>query len=141
MWIKDEVTGIQLGERLWSGAVDTWNTICNAGKEEQAMQYIEDMLYEEGGAIDLTSINDFLWFESDTILKDLGLNDLKEEFITINETDCNCLMVDEDIVEYLRKEVENSNSGVITTDLYSIESEIGRELTDDEVEELIRVGQ
>ena len=49
-------------------------------------------------------------------------------------------MVDEDIVDYLRKEVEESNSGVITTDLYSIEAEIGRDLTDDEVEELIRVG-
>ena len=139
MWIKEEVTGIQLGERLWSGAVDTWNRIVEAGKEEQAMQYFEDLYGEE--AIDITTINDILWMDSDNLMEYLGLNDLKEEFITINETDCNCLMVDEDIVDYLRKEVEESNSGVITTDLYSIETEINRELTDDEVEELIRVGQ
>ena len=140
MYIKEEVTDIQLGERLWSGAVDTWDTICKAGKEQQAMQYLEDVFCDED-AIDLTSLNDFLWFESETILKDLGLNDLREEFITVNETDVNCLMVEEDVTNYLMKEIEGSNSGVITTDLYSIENEIGRELTDDEVEDLIRVGQ
>ena len=140
MYIKEEVTDIQLGERLWSGAVDTWDTICKAGKEQQAIQYLEDVFCDED-AIDLTSLNDFLWFESETILKDLGLNDLREEFITVNETDVNCLMVDEDVTNYLMKEIENSKSGVITTDLYSIENEIGRELTDDEVEDLIRVGQ
>ena len=140
MWIKEEVTGIQLGERLWSGAVDTWNRIVEAGKEEQAMQYLEDICCDEE-AIDITTINDILWMDSDDLMEYLGLNDLKEEFITINETDCNCLLVDEDIVDYLRKEVEQSNSGIITTDLYSIEMEINRELTDDEVEELIRVGQ
>ena len=140
MYIKEEVTDIQLGERLWSGAVDTWDTICKAGKEQQAMQYLEDVFCDED-AIDLTSLNDFLWFESETILKDLGLQDLREEFITVNETDVNCLMVEEDVTNYLMKEIEGSNSGVITTDLYSIENEIGRELTDDEVEDLIRVGQ
>lgn len=141
MWIKDEVTtGYELEKMLWGQAVDTWKTICNAGKEEQAMQYFEDIFCGEE-AINITSINDILAYDESDLMEYLGLNDLKEEFITINETDCNCLMVDEDIIEYLRKEVEESNSGVITTDLYSIESEIGRELTDDEVEELIRVGQ
>ena len=140
MWVKDEVTtGYELERKLWGQAKDTWREIFEADKEEQALQYFEEIFCGEE-AIDITTINDILAYDSDDLMEYLGLNDLKEEFITINETDCNCLMVDEDIVDYLRKEVEESNSGVITTDLYSIEAEIGRDLTDDEVEELIRVG-
>ena len=96
----------------------------------------------DGEPIDITSINDELAYDDEHIMEYLGLNDLKEEYITVNEMDVNMLLVDaDDLKEYLLKEVNNSNSGVITTDLYSIEEEIDRELTDDEVEELIRVGQ
>ena len=141
MWVKDEVTsGYQLEQMLWGQAKDTWKTIANAGKESQAMCYFQEIFCDEE-AINITTINDILAYDSDDLMEYLGLNDLKEQEVCLNSTDCNCLMVDEDIVDYLRKEVENSTSGVITTDLYSIENEIGRELTDDEVEELIRVGQ
>ena len=138
--ISEEVNAEQLVDRLWSGAQDTMQKIIDAGKEDTFFAIVQDM-YCDKDSIDLTSLNDLLRFDEDTVMEWLGLNDLKEEFITISETECNCLMVDEDIVDYLRKEVEESNSGVITTDLYSIEAEIGRDLTDDEVEELIRVGQ
>lgn len=138
--VSEELNAYELQSRLWSGAQDTMQKIIDAGKEETFFAIVQDM-YCDKDSIDLTSLNDLLRFEEDTVMEWLGLNDLKEEFITINETDCNCLMVDEDIVDYLRKEVEESNNGVITTDLYSIEAEIGRDLTDDEVEELIRIGQ
>lgn len=143
MWIKDEVTtGYDLEQKLWGQAKDTWQKIFNAGKEEQALQYFEEMYGCDGEPIDITSINDELAYDDEHIMEYLGLNDLKEEYITINEMDVNMLLVDsDDLKEYLLKEVNNSNSGVITTDLYAIEEEIGRELTDDEVEELIRVGQ
>ena len=141
MWIKDEVTdGYQLEQMLWGQAKDTWKTIANAGKESHAMNYFTEMFCDEE-AINITTINDILAYDNDDLMEYLGLNDLKEQEVCLNSTDCDCLMVDEDIVDYLRKEVENSTSGVITTDLYSIEMEIGRDLTDDEVEELIRVGQ
>ena len=141
MWVKDEVTdGYQLEQMLWGQAKDTWKTIANAGKESQAMNYFQEIFCDEE-AINITTINDILAYDSDDLMEYLGLNDLKEQEVCLNSTDCDCLMVDEDIVDYLRKEVENSTSGVITTDLYRIESEIGRDLTDDEVEELIRVGQ
>ena len=141
MWIKDEVTdGYQLEQMLWGQAKDTWKTIANAGKESQAMCYFQEIFCDEE-AINISTINDILAYDSDDLMEYLGLNDLKEQEVCLNSTDCDCLMVDEDIVDYLRKGVENSTSGVITTDLYSIEMEIGRDLTDDEVEELIRVGQ
>lgn len=140
MWVKDEVTtGYQLEKMLWGQAIDTWKTIASAGKEEEAMQYFED-LYCGEEAVDITTINDILAYDSEDLMECLGLTDIKENYITINETDCNCMLVEEDIVNYLRKEVEDSNSGVITTDLYSIEMGIGRELTGEECEELIRVG-
>ena len=54
MWIKEEVTtGYQLERRLWGQAVDTWKEIFNAGKEEQAMQYFEEIFCDQE-AIDLT---------------------------------------------------------------------------------------
>lgn len=139
--VSEELSAYELQERLWSGAEDTMQRIIDEGKEDTFFAVIQD-LYCDKDSIDLTTINDLLRFEEDTVFEWCGINnkDLKEEYITINETDCNCLMVDEDIVDYLRKEVEESNSGVVTTDIYSIEMEIGRDLTDDEVEELIRVG-
>ena len=141
MWIKDEVTdGYQLEQMLWGQAKDTWKTIANAGKESQAMCYFQEIFCDEE-AINISTINDILAYDSDDLMEYLGLNDLKEQEVCLNSTDCDCLMVDEDITDYLRKEIENSVSGVITTDLYSIESGVGRELTDDDVEELIRVGQ
>ena len=142
MWIKTEIgSGYELEKYLWGQAVDTWKEIIEAGKEDQALNYFQEIYCDEE-AIDITAINDILAYDSTDLMENyLGIKDLKEEFITINETDCNCLMVDEDIVEYLRKEVSESNSGVVTTDLYSIEMELNRELTEDEVEELLRVGQ
>ena len=138
--VSEQVDAYELKDRLWSGAEETMQRIIDEDKEDTFFAVLSD-LYCDKDSIDLTSINDLLRFEEDQVFEWCGINnkDLKEEFITISETDCNCLLVDEDIVDYLRKEVEESN-GVITTDLYSIEAEIGRELTDDEVEELIRVG-
>lgn len=140
--VSEELNANQLVDRLWSGAEDTMQKIIDAGKEDTFFAILSD-LHCDKDSIDLTELNDLLRFEEEQVFEWLGIKDedLKEEFITINETDCNCLMVDEDITDYLRKEVEESNNGVVTTDLYSIEMEIGRELTDDEVEELIRVGQ
>lgn len=139
--VKAEFDEYELKEQLWSGAEDTMQRIIDEDKASTFFAILSDLYIDELPT--LTQINDLLRFEEDQVFEWCGINnkDIKEEFITISETDCNCLMVDEDIVDYLRKEVENSHSGVVTTDLYSIESEIGRDITDEEAEELIRVGQ
>ena len=139
--VSEELNAYELKQRLWSGAEDTMQRIIDEDKEDTFFAILSD-LHCDKDSIDLTEINDLLRFQEDQVFEWLGINntDLKDEFITLSETDCNCLMVDEDIVEYLRKEVEEHN-GVITTDIYSIEQAIGREIDDDSVEELIRVGQ
>ena len=61
---------LQLSIPPWSGAIDTYNTIVEAGKEEEFESLIEE-LYPEG--IEEVTLNDILWFEPDFILESLGL--------------------------------------------------------------------
>ena len=60
----------------WSGAIDTYNTIVEAGKEEEFESLIEE-LYPDG--IEEVALNDILWFEPDFILESLGLSEEDEE--------------------------------------------------------------
>ena len=58
------------GFNVWSGAVDTKNLIISLGLEEE-FEMLIDELYEEG--LTDTQLNDLLWFESDWILENLGV--------------------------------------------------------------------
>lgn len=60
----------------WSGAIDTYNTILEAGKKEEFESLIEE-LYPDG--IEEVTLNDILWFEPDFILESLGLSEEEEE--------------------------------------------------------------
>lgn len=60
----------------WSGAIDTYNTILEAGKKEEFESLIEE-LYPDG--IEEVALNDILWFEPDFILESLGLSEEEEE--------------------------------------------------------------
>lgn len=56
----------------WSGALDTLKDIEKAEKEEEFIQYLEEVFAFEDYITD-TNINDFIWFESDTIYEALGM--------------------------------------------------------------------
>ena len=136
MWIKEEVTDIQLGERLWSGAVDTWNTICDAGKEEEAMQYFED-LFGEDEAIDITTINDILAYDSDNLMEYLGLNkESKEWYIDEEEFETlkNNGVLSEAHIQVIQESFDIGCHTVYYTELNDVE-----DLSDEELEELDRV--
>lgn len=60
----------------WSGAIDTYNTIEEAGKLEEFESLIDE-LYPNG--IEEVTLNDILWFESDWILESLGLSEEEED--------------------------------------------------------------
>lgn len=60
----------------WSGAVDTFNRIVDEGKLDTLECVLED-LYPEG--IDETSLNDLLWFESETVFEWLDIKDDEDE--------------------------------------------------------------
>ena len=60
----------------WSGAVDTYELIKDADKLDELEFYLEE-LYPDG--ITTTQINDILWFDSEEVLKYLGLGDEEDE--------------------------------------------------------------
>ena len=63
-----------LFENSWSGAKDTLEDIIKAEKEEEFMQYLDEMFGADDEVED-TTINDFIWHDRDTIYDYLGLDE------------------------------------------------------------------
>lgn len=63
-----------LFENSWSGAKDTLEDIIKAEKEEEFMQYLDEV-FGADEEIEDTELNDFIWFERDTIYDYLGLDE------------------------------------------------------------------
>lgn len=74
-----------LFENSWSGARDTLEDIIKAEKEEEFMQYLDEVFCDSDEITD-TEVNDFIWFERDTIYENLGLDE-NGEIITDDEDD------------------------------------------------------
>ena len=135
MWIKEEVTSNELADRLWSGAVDTWKQILDADKEDEAMNYLEELFCcGEEDAVDITKINDYLWFESDDILNALGLNKeskawciAEDEYETLKENG----ILSEAHLNVIQESFDIGCHTVYYTELNDAE-----ELSDEEIEEL-----
>ena len=64
----------RLYDNSWSGALDTLKDIQNADLEEEFMQYLEEVFCEDEEITD-TELNDFIWFERDSIYEYLGLDE------------------------------------------------------------------
>ena len=62
-----------LFENSWSGARDTLEDIIKAEKEEEFMQYLDEVFCDSDEITD-TELNDFIWFERNTIYESLGLD-------------------------------------------------------------------
>ena len=137
MWIKEEVNDIQLGERRWSGAVDTWRTIEEAGKTEQAMQYFEEIFCDQE-AIDITTINDILWMEPDSLLEYLGLNEEENEEYYITDEEFEQLK-DNGVLTELHIKLIEENFYIGCHRITTEELNDAEELSDEEIEELNRV--
>jgi len=67
----------------WSGAVDTYELIKDADKLDELEAYLEEC-YPEG--VTAGTINDILWFDSEEILKYLGLGDVEEDEEEVDES-------------------------------------------------------
>ena len=73
MYIQREVNSFEeLKENSWSGAVDTLNRIEELDLEDDFMEVLEDVFCDETPTE--TEVNDFIWFETDTINDMLGRN-------------------------------------------------------------------
>ena len=58
---------------FWSGAVDTYNDIVDANKENEFWDLLEEM-FSNRECVSETEINDFVWFEREYIYNLLGLD-------------------------------------------------------------------
>ena len=76
MYIKKEMNFTDLFNNSWSGAIDTLKAIEEADKEEELMEYLEEIFSDVPNE---TEVNDFLWFERDYIYEYLGMSDNEEE--------------------------------------------------------------
>lgn len=68
---------LDLGQHLWSGGKDTFETIYNADKEDELEAYIHEVFCDRTPTI--TEINDLLWFESESVFEACGLDEDGEE--------------------------------------------------------------
>jgi len=74
MYIKKEYDFGDLKNNSWAGAVNTLETIEEAGKEDELMNLLEAIYSDE--IPEETEVNDFLWFDDDYIYESL---DIKEK--------------------------------------------------------------
>lgn len=74
MYVKNEVGGFNwLMDNCWSGAIDTLKIIEENEKEEEFMDLLQ-MYYDADMSIPtMTELNDFIWFESDTIFAEIDI--------------------------------------------------------------------
>ena len=71
MKVYKEITSLYDFEP-WSGAVDTYNKLIEAGKEEEFIDRLEQEF--AGQDVSDTDINDMLWFEPEECFKLVGLD-------------------------------------------------------------------
>jgi len=68
--IVKEISAFELKDELWSGALDTLETITEHDKLHDLMGLLEDMYPEPVG---ITTVNDLLWFEDDFVFEQLDM--------------------------------------------------------------------
>ena len=73
MLISREMGFEDLERNSWCGAIDTIRTVREAGKEDELMDFLEDIFIDDGIPTE-TQINDLLWFESEWIFEELGID-------------------------------------------------------------------
>ena len=64
----------KLYDILWSGALQTLEDIEKASKDEEFMEYLDEV-FGMDDEIEDTYLNDYIWFERDYIYESLGLNE------------------------------------------------------------------
>lgn len=90
--------------RPWSGAVDTFYKIQDADMVGALENYLED-IYPEG--LTVTELNDILWFEGESVLRDLGISDEEDDE---DEEEDEYEEDEEDIDESCKKSVKEGRS-------------------------------
>lgn len=92
MEIRMEIGFNELYDMSWSGGKDTLDDIFEHDREEELMNLLEEVFFDEIPSD--TEVNDFLWFERSMIYEHCGLDENGEE------------PMDEDEIEEMKREQE-----------------------------------
>lgn len=80
MYIKQDMDFNDLINNCWSGAVDTLKTIEEHDKEDELMTHLEEIFESYFDNVPtMTEVNDYLWFEPETIFECLGISEMEDE--------------------------------------------------------------
>lgn len=137
--VQEELDATDLRDRLWSEAVHTWDNIVEAGKEQEALTFLNEIFCDRVPTI--TEINDVLWFEPETVYEAIGLTSEGEtpKEWTISRAELDELKhrgrIEEDKLEY----IENSFYGEYVTLTEQDFKDDDLELSEEEIEELNEV--
>lgn len=73
MKVTKEISSFdELYNQCWSGAKDTLDIIIDNDKEDELMQLLEEIFYDN---VDETTLNDYLWFDREEIYEALGIKE------------------------------------------------------------------
>lgn len=80
MYIKQDMDFNDLMNNCWSGAINTLKTIEEHGKEDELMAHLEEIFETNFDNVPtMTEVNDYLWFEWETIFESLGISESENE--------------------------------------------------------------
>ena len=80
MYIKQDMGFNDLMNNCWSGAIDTLKTIEEHDKENELMAHLEEIFESYFDNVPtMTEVNDYLWFEWETIFECLGISESEDE--------------------------------------------------------------
>ena len=80
MYVKQDMDFNDLMNNCWSGAIDTLKTIEEHNKEDELMAHLEEIFESYFDNVPtMTEVNDYLWFDDETIFEALEISEMEEE--------------------------------------------------------------
>ena len=121
--IKDIGNYWELKENSWSGALDTLEDIEKADKEDELMDFLEEIF--AGTTPTETEVNDLLWHDRERVYENLGLNangelptafDELQEDTLVNEMDLENMkesgLFPDSLLSDLEEQINSNSSGL-----------------------------
>ena len=150
---KEDVSDIYaLKEHLWSGGLETLKDILELDAKhdtdfgERLYQHLEEVFMYDGETPDITTINDYLWFERDSIYEAIGLNENGEipsivdearingNIYTIHRYDMENIeksgLFSDETINYIKEQMEDDDIYYLAFD----ELENNEEVTEEQIE-------
>ena len=146
--IKDIGNYWELKENSWSGALDTLADIEKADKEQELMNFLEEIFADRTPTE--TAVNDLLWFEREYIYENVGLNsngeipnaldEARKEGTTwlLNLEDVDNMksseLFDQKLLVYLTNQIKEDTRELYTTDVDDLDANSDNPITAEQIE-------